>query len=792
MNQSLKKYFGGGLVLALTAFAATAQTANLGRLPLWFEAGQGNQFIARGQGSEFLVTPAGTEIRLRKSAGQATAARMQFVGADASAKISAESELAGKINRLIGNDPALWQVGRPTFAKVRVENIYPGVNVVFYGNQQKLEYDFNLAAGVNPDTITIRFDGAENISVNPQGELSVKLDGGEMLQHPPVAYQIAGGVRREIPAGYKIMDAHTVAFALGNFDRRLPLVIDPVLSFSTYFGGTAGDLPHAVAVDGNGFIYIAGETLSSALGTSGAFQPAIAGGTLTGDAFVAKLDNAGMNLIYFTYLGGNASEVALGLAVDAAGNAYVTGYTESPNFPTSHALFSQIAGQIIQQTGFYPVDAFVAELNPNGSGLVYSTFLGGNQADIGTAITVDTNTRAVFLTGYTYSTNFPFTAGALQKKLACTNSLYINANAFIAKIAAGGTNLNYSSFLGGTNFDQGTGIALDAAKNIYVCGFTASTNFPTTNNVAGFKYLDGSTTVRSAADAFVAEFKPNFTGLVYSTLLGGTNSDAATGIAVDAGGNACVVGWTTSTNFPNTAGGVALDSFVRTNATGFVLASNAFLTQLKWNGTNATLGFSRTFGGRGADMASAVAVDPAGNIFVAGSASSTNFPTTGDNLVGSLRPTNSGGADVVVTVFAADFSTLLYSAYLGGRQDDFASGIAVDAAGSAYLTGQTLSTNFPVFNARQSVRNGVSDAFLAKILLPDAPLLAVRAVGSKMLVTWPPFGQATPAFLGLQSSTNPHAAIWTDYPQAPVLTNGSYTVTFTPTNPARYFRLHKH
>jgi hypothetical protein len=797
MNQSLKKYFGTGLVLALTAIAATSQTASFGRLPLRFEAGQGNQFIARGHDSEFFVTSTGTEIHLRQSDGQVAAARMQFIGANVAAKISAQSELPGKINRFVGNDPALWQVGSPTFAKVNVENVYSGINVVFYGSQQKLEYDFNLAAGVNPEIIAIRFDGAEKISLDPQGALVVKLDGGEMLQHPPVAYQVAGDSRHAVPAGYKIVDAHTVTFALGNFDRNLPLVIDPVLSYSTYFGGKASDLARAVAVDTNGFIYICGETLSTAfsnsipLTTAGAFQQTFSGGAYVGDAFVAKLDNTGTSLIYLTYLGGSADDTALALAVNNAGNVFLTGFTDSANFPTYNPLFPQIAGPFVASRGAYLTDAFVTELNPTGSALVYSTYLGGNAVESGNAIAIDAS-GAAYVVGTTSSTNFPVTANARQKYLGCTNSFYYNANSFIVKIAPGGTNLSYSSFFGGTNFDLATGVALDAAKNIYVCGFTVSPNFPTTNYVAGLKFLNGSTTPRSASDAFVAEFKPDFAGLVYSTLLGGTNSDAANGIAVDAAGNACVVGWTTSTNFPNTASGVALNSFVATNITGFVLASNAFLTQVKWNGTSATLGFSRTFGGLGVDTANAVALDPAGNVFVAGSASSTNFPTTGDNLVGSLLTTNSGGSDVVVTVFAADFSGLLYSAYLGGRQNDFANGIAVDAAGDAYITGQTLSTNFPVFNARQPIRNGVNDAFLAKILLADAPALAVRSVGNKMLVTWPPYGQATPSFLGLETSTNPQTAHWIDYPQAPVLTNGKYTITFTPTNPARYFRLHKY
>ena len=496
MKLFTKHFFEAGLVIGMAVFGASAQaTMNFGNLPLWFEAsrgqtGTGPQFIARGSDSEFQIAPTQAQFVLRKSDGQTASCAMRFVGADTSATISGGAELAGKINYLRGNDPARWQSGVPAFAQVRVEQVYPGVGVVYYGNQRQLEYDFNLDAGVNPGVIALRFDGAQKISVNPQGELVVSLNGGEMVQHQPVAYQTIRGLRHEVAASYKILDSHTVAFSIGKHDRSQPLVIDPVLSYATFFGGNYGEVARAVALDSSGNIYIAGSTLSSVfsngipLSHASAFQTNFHGGTIDGDAFVAKFDNAGSNLVYFTYLGGSDNESALGLTVDANGNAYVTGYTESADFPTNNALYGHIAGSKIPKLGYYPVDAFVTELNSGGSNLVYSTYLGGNAADIGNAIAVDNNGVA-YVAGYTYSTNLPATATARQRKLACTNSLYINANAFVAEIAPGGTNLNYCSYLGGTNYDQATGIALDTAGNIYVTGFTASTNFPTTNALAG-------------------------------------------------------------------------------------------------------------------------------------------------------------------------------------------------------------------------------------------------------------------------------------------------------------------
>jgi hypothetical protein len=810
-----KRFFSASLAAAAT-LAATAQTAlNIGNLPLWFEAGHGQnggaQFVARGRDSAFSIFTDGAEISLRQPDGTTAAVQMKFIGANSAPQIFGDAALSGKINYFIGNDQAHWQSGLPTFGKVRLDQIYPGVSVVFYGSQQKLEYDFDLAPGVNPDTVAIRFDGAEKISVDAQGELVVEVNGGKVIQHEPVAYQISGGARREVGAGYKMLDAHTVKFAIGNYDRSLPLVIDPILSFSTFFGGNYEETGWAIALDGQNNIYVAGQTLSTQVSnnipftTANAAYPNFGGGSQLGDAFVAKFDSMGTNLLYCTYLGGSLDEVAYSLAVDAAGHAYVAGFTDSANFPVKNPIVSgtfsgaAINGVVDHNIGHYPVDAFVSELETNGSSLIYSTYLGGEGADVANGIALDPAGDA-FVTGFTYSTNFPTTANALYPHLRCTNNFYVNANAFVAEIASGGNSLNYSTFLGGSNYDVGTAITYNNG-NVFVAGYTLSTNFPWTNGLTACQYLNGSNYLnRAAPDAFVTAFATAGTNLalLYSTFLGSSNYDQATGIAADAAGNAYVVGWTTSTNFPSTTNGLQISSFVHTNAYGYLNVTNAFLTQVKWNGAgaNVSVGYSQIFGGFGVDIASGVALDPAGNVFVVGSASSTNIPTTG-NLFGSLRATNSGASDVFVTVFKSDFSSLLYSAYLGGAASDFGYGIAVDATGSAYITGQTIKTssssltNFPTFNARQTVIDGVNDVFLAKILMASTPTLAAQSVGTNVLVTWPPFGQATPDFLGLETSTNLISTNWTLISQTPVLTNGNYTFTFVPTNPAQFFRFHK-
>lgn len=716
-------------------------------------------FLARGRDSEFLISPTEAQIVLRKEAAEPETVRMQFMGANPQAQIRGDSELSGKINYLVGNDPAQWHAGVPIFAKVRVEEIYPGIGLVYYGNQQQLEYDFNVAPGANPDAMQIHFDGVDKITINAQGELILGLNGGEIRQPKPIIYQMANGARREIDGGYRLENTHTVAFAIGNYDHTLPLVIDPILNYSTFFGGNAGEIAWAVKVVNvgtNGYVYVAGQTFSSKftnnvpLSTPGAYQTNYNGGTQAGDAFVAKFDSLGSNLLYFTYLGGSGDDAAYALTVDTTGDAYVTGYTVSTNFPVTNAIpgGAAIGGPVDRFSHTYLADAFVAELGADGSNLIYSTYLGGAGADAAYGIALDSSNNA-YVTGFTYSTNFPTSTNAFQKHLGVTNSVfssYYNANAFVSEIGAGGTNLLYSSFLGGTNYDWGRGIAVDSSNYIYVTGFTASTNFPTTNavqqqlisvtyttnsaptneifttNIVNGYLLNGATNQTFNYDAFVTKFNPSFAGLVYSTFLGGTNNDEANSIAVDSVGNAYVTGWTVSTNFPNTFSNSNLYNGLNNNFYySYNVTTNAFLTQITWNGTNAGIGYSAVFGGTNlnVDVGNGVAVDAFGDAFVVGSTTSTNFPTT--NTLGLLRATNSGGNDVFVIAFNTNATALLYSAHLGGSSDDFGYGIALDPLGNAYVVGQTLSTNFPTFNARQTTRNGTNDAFLAEIQLTVLP-----------------------------------------------------------------------
>jgi hypothetical protein len=751
MNRSVKQILSVGIATSLIALAlaVSAQiTPFSGGMPLFFEANHGQagtpaRFLARGRDFQFLISPAQAQIVLRKAAAGLATVRMQFVGANAQAQIRGEAELPGKVNYLVGNDPAQWHTGVPTFAKVRVEGIYPGISLVYYGNRQQLEYDFEIAPGANPDTIQIHFDGADAVAINAQGGLVLTLSGGEIHQPKPVFYQTVNGVRREISGGYRLVDGHTLGFVAGSYDHSLPLAIDPLLNYSTYFGGNAGEIAWAVKLDTNGYVYIAGQTFSSQvsngvpLSTPGAYQSNFQGGTQAGDAFVAKFDNLGETLIYFTYLGGSGDDSAYALAVNGAGCAFIAGATDSTNFPVTNSIAggvpglpnsTNISGTLNTHVGVYPTDAFVAELDPGGSNLIYSTYLGGNSSEAAYGIALDSSDNA-YVTGFTFSTNFPtttngpFSTGAYQNHLACTNTFYLNCNAFVAEIAHNGTNLNYSSYFGGANYDVGKGIAVDSSNFVYVAGYTFSTNFPTINSLPNFKYLNGVATNQTAgSDAFVAKFNPSFTGLVYSTFLGGTNNDMAYAIAADNNGAAYVTGWTVSTNFPNTVTITNLHNGLTNNfGFSFPIVTNAFLTKIingVQAGTNySAIAYSAVFGGtnRCIDIGYGVAIDTnTGNIFVVGTTSATNFPTA--NVPGLMRSTNSGKSDAFVIAFNTNATALLYSTYLGGKDNDYGYGIAVDT-NNAYVVGQTLSANFPTLYAYQSDLDGTNDAFLTAIML---------------------------------------------------------------------------
>ncbi|HTV41550.1 MAG TPA: SBBP repeat-containing protein [Candidatus Sulfotelmatobacter sp.] len=712
------------LALAFFAFTSFAQSISPARLPLYFEANNSQtEFLSSGNGCRFAISASGVRMSLRESKTRAATAQMRFVGANSAAQIAGGGKLSGKVNYFIGNDPSKWQIGLSTFANVQVTQLYPGINMVFHGNQRQLEYDFTVAPGANPDAVEMRFEGADNISVSPAGDLVLKIGTREIRQAKPEIYQIIDGERKTIAGGYTILDSQTVAFQIGEYDHTLPLIIDPVLGYSTFFGGNTGDAAWIMALDTNNCIYLAGGTFSTKFFTSGAAQTNYAGGTYTGDAFVAKLDQTGTNLIYLTYLGGSADDLAAGLAVDGAGNAFVGGFTQSLDFPTNNALISTNPSIYNPVYHFEPPSGFVTELNTNGTRLIYSTYLGGNSQDYVQAVAVDSADNA-YAVGFTYSTNFPVTTNALQRYFQGTNfTTYLNCNAFLTEIESNDSTFVYSTYLGGTNIDGANGVAVDTNNFVYVCGYTASFNFPTWNatNLPGGAYLNGITNAPLAAenftyDAFVTKFPPlNGTNSPasqtnqpdsYSMFIGGTNDDVANGIAVDGQGNAYVTGWTASTNFPVINAPTNLPSYMTTNGNPAPIMTNVFLTKISPTGSVTN---SVVFGGSLVDIGYGVAVDQAGDAFVVGTETSyTNFPTV--NPYGSLLATNSspivGTHDAFVTGISANWSNVWYSVCLGGTYDTFGYGIALDSSTNVFITGTTLSTNYPTLNAGVFSFNG--------------------------------------------------------------------------------------
>lgn len=672
-----------------------------GRLPLSFEVNRGQtdasvDFISRAAGRSLFLARNGALFVTPQSR-----LTMRFEDANPDARVDGREPLDGTVNYFIGHDPANWHTAVPTYAKVGYRDLYPGIDLVYYGNQRQLEYDFIVAPGADPKAIGLSFGGIQRMRIDGgTGDLVLRTGAEEMRLRKPVVYQLdadGGGAPRKhfVDARYRTSGGK-VAFELAPYDTRLPLIIDPVVAYSTYLGGTDVDVAYALAVDREGNAYVAGEnfpdipplvvqkTLAAAGKAAPQIQPDFPAQILT---IVIKLNPAGTALRYSAYIGSTAVKdsaplnYGLGIAVDAAGDAYVTGGTFSSDFPTTPGAFQRTYGG-------GEGNAYVFKLNAAGTKLLYSTFLGGNNYDYGNAIAIDAAGHA-YVTGYTTSTDFPTTPGALSGTLLGSSS------AFVTKLDPAGRHLVYSTFIEGS--DQGNGIALDQGGHAYVTGSTSSTSFPTTPGAF-------QTVSAGNGDAFVLKLNDAGSALLYSSFLGGSEYDAGGAIAVDRQGNAYVTGGTTSTDFPTTAG-----AFQRI-APG---SSPAFVTKLTigHNGP-AGVAYSTYLGGNGFENGSGIAVDSHGSAYVTGSTASTNFPITS----GAFRTTYGGGySDGFATELNASGRHLLYSTYLGGNDNDSGNGIAVDEDGGFYVGGQTLSADFPTTaGALQTTLESSNGVFVTK------------------------------------------------------------------------------
>jgi uncharacterized repeat protein (TIGR01451 family) len=649
----------------------TSARADYRKLPLQFEENVGQApsdvaFVARGRGYALALDPSGAAL----SVGGA-AVRARFVGSNGSARISGAGGTRGAVSYFTGKDPASWKTAIATYPRVLYEAVYPGIDLIFHGGQGQLEFDFVVHPGADPGGIRLAIDGATNARVGDGGDLLLDVGGDKLTFARPVIYEERDGLRRKVEGGYRIADGE-VGFTVGAHDRRSRLVIDPVISFSTFLGGTAGEQASGVAVDSAGNVYVAGLTGSTNFPTAGALQPSQAGGT---DAFVTKLTSGGA-LVYSTYLGGTGDDLGIGIAVDAAGSAYVTGRTSSSDFPTTAGVFQPTFGG--------GLDAFIAKLSPSGTTLAYSSYLGGEGLEFGfnegngISVAVDA-TGDAYVSGTTSSPNFPTTPGAFQTTAG-------GVDAFVTKVNPAGSALLYSTYLGGPGLELGIALAIGGDGSAYVAG-RGSTGFPSVNPLPPSG--DGD-------DAFIAKLNPSGSALAYASLFGGGGTDQANGIAVDGAGNAYVVGMTGVVRFP------LVHPF---QPTGF--GTEAFVAKIAPAGSSFV--YSSFLGGSGFDDARAVAVDSGGSAYVTGFTTSSDFP-----VVDPLQSSNGGIPDAFLTVVNPVGSALIHSTYLGGVGSEMGRAIAVDG-GTVIVVGSTSSTNFPTVNAVQPTYGGGGDAFVVRI-----------------------------------------------------------------------------
>jgi len=668
------------------------------------QAGREFDFLSRSSGATFFLNYSGAVIVLQRGAENSanraaaklqptrhnlkrmtTSVRLKLAGANARSQVGKKELLPGKSNYLTGNNPRRWRTNLPNYAKVSYTDVYPGIDVTYYGNRRQLEYDFIVKPGANPAIITIDFIDAENVEIDAGGNLKVRINGGEIVQRKPFIYQQVRGLGRPIQGRYVLKGGNRVGFEIGNYDSTQSLVIDPVLVYSTYLGGASSDQGTSVALDSGGRAYITGVTTSTDFPvTSGAAQPAKAGGS---DIFITKLNITGTAVVYTTFIGGVGSDEGLGLAVDQAGSAYVTGLTDSVDFPVTAGSF--------QTTRSGGTDAFVVKLNSVGTGFSYATYLGGSFDEEGHGLAVDFNGNA-YVAGVSDSGNFP-THGGFQ---AGKNG---GSDGFISKLSSNGATLSYSTFLGGNGLDWGFGVTADPEGNVYVAGATNSPNFPVTSGS-----FQG--TLSGPVDGFLAKINTSGTGpssLAYATYLGGSGFDLCGAVALDETGNAYATGLTDSPNFPTTGGAP--------QTTGNGGGSDAFISKL--NAVGSTLLYSTYLGGSGSDWGRGITVDTASQAYVTGSTESLNFPV----VANALQPGPAGKSDAFTAKVNAAGTGLVYSSYLGGTDADDGLGIASDLAGNVFVSGTTFSNNLPTTQgAFQVAHRGAGDAFLAKVSRHEA------------------------------------------------------------------------
>ena len=728
--------------------AESRALAAYGKLPIAFLENTGQtdarvRYYAHGNRFGFYLTQ--TEVRLvftsqRTDSGVALALR--FTGANPHALIEASERAPGEVNYIRGSDPAAWRTHVARYRRIAYRELWPGIDLRVREQSGVLKYEFHVQPGARPSDIRLAYRGATRLSLDASGGLLIDTPAGVLRDAAPVAYQEVDGRRLDVSSKYALQGSGRFAFSMDNaYDSDRELIIDPGIQYTTFLGGNSDDIGAGIVVDGSGNAYIGGTTQSPNFPTTvGAFKRTGATNNFA-DAFVSKLNAQGTALVYSTFIGGSDMEFGRRIAIDSAGNAYITGQTKSANFPVTGNAFDRTLNipPNCPRCANDNTDGFVTKLNATGSALVYSTYLGGTDYDSPRGIAVDAGGNA-YVIGETLSADFPTTAGAFRRTSAGSYDI------FVTKLNATGSALAYSTFLGGAQVDNGERVAVDAGGNAYVMGFSSSLDYPTTSGAF-------DRTNNGDFDVTLTKVNPSGSGLVYSTYLGGAGSDTGGGLVVNDAGEAYVSGGTGSLNFPTTAGALS------TPPDG----SDNFVT--KFNAAGSALVYSAVFGGTAGEGANAIDLDAAGNAWITGTTGSTDYPTTAD----AADRTANGGVDVFISELNAAGSALLYSTLQGGSQTDVGTDIAVDNLGDVYVTGHTLSLDFPAtVGAFDTVFQGDllifwGDAFVTKI---DVSATTNAAVA-------PPATPGTPTLLAPANADTPPQPITFDW------SNVTSAVTYT-------------
>jgi hypothetical protein len=614
------------------------------------------------------------EAQSKRNKREGMLIRAGFVGANQEVVILGEGKLGYYNNYFLGNDPSKWCTRVPNYSSIVYKNLYQGIDLRYYKTGRSLKYDFIVRPGADPAQIKIKYDGINGLTADAKGNLIISTTFGDVVEKRPYVYIDNEGGKTEVKCSYEIIDGNTIGFKLtDSINRAETLIIDPELVFSTFLGGSDYDSPRDMEIDSEGNIYITGDTHSLDYPLENPFDPYFGGDR---EVFITKLASSGDFLIYSSFLGGSYYESAGGIGIDAMGNAYLTGYTASYNFPLKNPYDSTIGG------GY---DAFATIVSPGGDSLLYSTFLGGSNEDVGIDIAADQE-GYFYVYGETNSQDFPTFNPFIGTPLG-------GRDAFITKMPLSGQYLEFSTYFGGSSTDGARAMCLDPAGNIYFAGGTHSSDFPVANAYQGEKSgLD---------DAFVSKLSSRGDSLIFSTYLGGSASDVIYGIAVDRELDVCVTGQTVSPDFPLEN---PFDSTFNNIQYG-----DAFVSKLSSGGNS--LVFSTYLGGSRTNAGKAIDADSAGFVYVTGLTSSDDFPVK-KPLDGSYNGLS--GNDAFITKFIPSGSDVVYSSFLGGCSTDNGYGIRADSEGNIVLCGHTGSYDFPVLNAFDSTYDG-ADLFVTKI-----------------------------------------------------------------------------